>query len=340
MKTKSCFFIGIFILLCLSANLYSRVWRVNNRPNISADFKTLQGAIDSSYVLAGDTIYLEASTNSYGFISCNKKIIIIGTGYFLNQLPQTQAWTVASSIAGDCGHWAITFGPGSQGSKLIGVTVASMCSFGIQIRTSNICIQRCYVTESIGLFDSVNNTLIMQNYVGGGIGSNGGSGSDLLISNNLIGSGVGMDINHDGTLQNNVFTNYSLDLNNFTLQNNIMTNPGSTFNGNGNCNSSNNMSTGTAFGTSNNNLANVVADSIFACWSDCSASSTDGRYQLKANSPAKGTGFGGLDMGIFGGPNPYVLSGMPNIPTIYEFSIGNNNDTIKIDVKAKSHYNP
>ena len=42
--------------------------------------------------------------------------------------------------------------------------------------------------------------------------------------------------------------------------------------------------------------------------------STDGRYKLKAGSPAIGYGVGGVDCGIYGGPEPYVLSGMPTVP--------------------------
>ena len=42
------------------------------------------------------------------------------------------------------------------------------------------------------------------------------------------------------------------------------------------------------------------------------------RYSLAPNSPAIGAGYNGVDCGIFGGPTPYELSGLPSRPWIYE----------------------
>lgn len=44
-------------------------------------------------------------------------------------------------------------------------------------------------------------------------------------------------------------------------------------------------------------------------------------YELIADSPAKGTGFEGVDMGIFAGNRPYVISGLPQIPRITRFVV-------------------
>ncbi|PVD53088.1 hypothetical protein DC498_06910 [Terrimonas sp.] len=48
--------------------------------------------------------------------------------------------------------------------------------------------------------------------------------------------------------------------------------------------------------------------------------STDGQWQLKAGSPAIGAGAGGTDCGMFGGTNPYRLSGIPSIPVFYKLT--------------------
>jgi hypothetical protein len=116
-----------------------------------------------------------------------------------------------------------------------------------------------------------------------------------------------------------------------------MTNSGSNFTDSSSCSFSYNIGTGNQFGTYFNNKSNVPMDSVFVCWSDCSASSSDGRYALKANSPAKGAGMGGADMGAFGGTHPYVLSGLPNIPAIYKYDVWNSPNHININLKAKSH---
>jgi len=49
--------------------------------------------------------------------------------------------------------------------------------------------------------------------------------------------------------------------------------------------------------------------------------SDDERYKLKAGSPAIGAGVSGVDCGAFGGVTPYVLSGLPPFPRIYEATI-------------------
>lgn len=45
------------------------------------------------------------------------------------------------------------------------------------------------------------------------------------------------------------------------------------------------------------------------------------RWMLKAGSPAIGSGFDGVDMGFFGGANPYRLSGLAPRPRITRFVV-------------------
>ena len=73
----------------------------------------------------------------------------------------------------------------------------------------------------------------------------------------------------------------------------------------------------------NNNLNiqnNYSLDSVFVGYGTQGSFSNDSRWVLRANSPAKGTGIGGTDMGMFGGTNPYKLSGMPGIPAFYKLT--------------------
>src|SRR5690606_29267018 len=68
--------------------------------------------------------------------------------------------------------------------------------------------------------------------------------------------------------------------------------------------------------------------------------SPDGQYRLKADSPYKTAGFGNTEPGIFGGKTPYVLSGLPPSPTLYEFSadsFGTKEGGLSIQLKAKSN---
>ena len=103
-----------------------------------------------------------------------------------------------------------------------------------------------------------------------------------------------------------------------------------------NCDIRNNISSGTVFGTSNGNQSNVDMSTVFV---GPEGNSTDGQWQLKPGSPAIGAGTDGNDIGMFGGPSPYVLSGIPGIPHIYFFSSpanGSGSSGLQVHIKAKS----
>ncbi len=63
-------------------------------------------------------------------------------------------------------------------------------------------------------------------------------------------------------------------------------------------------------------MANVFVD-----FNSTLGYSTDGKWQLKTGSPAIGAGVSGVNCGVFGGVTPYVLSGVPNLPHIYQAAI-------------------
>jgi hypothetical protein len=52
-----------------------------------------------------------------------------------------------------------------------------------------------------------------------------------------------------------------------------------------------------------------------------SSGNEETRWMLKTGSPATGTGFNGVDMGAFGGANPYRLSGVAPRPRITRFVV-------------------
>ncbi len=67
--------------------------------------------------------------------------------------------------------------------------------------------------------------------------------------------------------------------------------------------------------------------------------SLDGRYQLTANSQARGAGLNGTDCGPFGGDDPYQLSGISDIPFVWQLNVPQNNSQsngadVNINIKA------
>ena len=62
-------------------------------------------------------------------------------------------------------------------------------------------------------------------------------------------------------------------------------------------------------------------------------------YRLKAGSPGIGIGLNGVDLGMFGGPNPYLISGVPARPRITHLvspSSATSTSGLRFEVEAKS----
>ena len=67
--------------------------------------------------------------------------------------------------------------------------------------------------------------------------------------------------------------------------------------------------------------------------------SPDGKYEL-LDDPANlalAAGVWGDECGIFGGSNPYILSGIPPIPSIYELIVPAVGNTLQIRIKARTN---
>jgi len=320
----------------------AKIWRLNNMPGIAANYLTLQAAHDdTAHVKQGDTLYVEPSPYSYGNLTSTRKLTIVGAGYFITENPETQ-FIKYSSKAGDItltentDPYNIT---SSEGTTIIGLDCSK-----IKVAVSNVAIIRNRCSLSIGYPSNKNitNITVKQNYLSGldanwiwdgYVKSWTGTITNLIISNNYI-TGISFQFHE---------TNYPIILNNViecdfkvynaTIRNNIM--KSGTFTANNNT-YSNNIGVGTQFGNLNGNQQNISLATIFV---GPTGNSTDGQWQLKTGSPAKATGAGGVDCGMFGGNEPYILSGLPNIPAIYDLRVINlpNNNSIRINVKVKSH---
>ena len=315
----------IILLATFSLSLFiaqAKIWRVNNVPGIAADFTTAQAAHDGA--AANDTIYLESSPTSYGDLTTTKKLTWIGLGYFLTKNPGLQFHTNPSFTG------TVQVNPGSDGS------VFEISQYGSDFTITscaNITLHRCYIENGLNVNGTSNHITIDQCYLNVGNGSMNIQPNSpqfvFTVTNNII------RVNQILFNQNS----YQVTFNNNTLfSNGNVPNSGNLFD---NATVSNNIfygvSTTTLFdagypaNVTNNcwvqyNNANYVGTSgnIFASTFESvfvAGASTDGQYKLIAGSPAIGTGAGNVDMGAYGGANPYVLSMIPAIPTIYQLSV-------------------
>lgn len=322
-------------------SLNASIWRVNNITGVDADFTSITAAHSSSSVLAGDTIYLEPSAGTYGDITFTKKLVVIGNGYFLAENPQTQADINTSKLG------SINYNAGSSGSKIIGCQISVLT-----INVSEIVIERNFFYSDGGYSIKFNTINISQFIIRNNYFSNYDSyyASDCCIYSNI--SGV-----NDLKIYNNYIVNYDDDaiflnnstsvefynnviqgdihINNTNFQNNILISGTFSYT-NGIVN--NNICNSTQFSTVNgtNNQLNVDMSTVFV---GATGNSTDGQWQLKTGSPAIGAGVGSIDCGMFGGTFPYILSGLPAVPAIYENTqtIDYQNQEINVNISVKSH---
>ena len=305
--------------------------RVNNNAGADADYATLQAANDNAS--DGDTIYMEGSTTDYEGADISKKLTIIGPGYFLSENDSTQANSLEAKIG------QINFNAGSAGSVITGIVSDNV----IYIYVDNIAVTRCKL-NAIYFNADIDNILVLQNYVNYISTYYYGKITNGIISNNIVAYSISCS-NTSGPLQitNNVITYVTasyipINVYNSSIANNITCN--STFKiyeNTGNTITNNIIA---AAGTNaNGNQYNVVMANVFVDFNSTLGYSTDGKWQLKTGSPAIGAGVSGVNCGSFGGVNPYVLTGVPNLPHIYKAAIAGTaySDTgLSCTIKIKS----
>jgi hypothetical protein len=329
----------IFLLLCFgftAANATS--WRVNNNPAIDADFATFEAAVAGAS--AGDTLYMEGSNFTYGAGVLTKTLVIIGPGFYLTENDSTQVSNLEANFE------TFVIDSTASGSQVYG------CEFDddVKINGSNVVFARNWVygesSYGVGIYvghaNDVINCTIIQNFfnnIKGGYYSYDPVAHNTLIANNIIGGTIKFNALATCVLFNNVVRG-DISVYNSIIKNNIQHYAG----GNGFMERENNvfeynMTIHPTMPAGTGNQTGVDMSTVFIGWDDPSAFSTDGKWQLKEGSPAIGTGENGIDCGAFGGTSPYVLSGLPAVPHIYEAIVptsGSAASGLPVTIKVKS----
>lgn len=349
--------IQLIVLLFVSHFSFAKIWIVDSNSGSTAkDFTNLQAAHDGA--TGGDTLYLIGSPVNYitTKVTVTKRLVIIGPGYFLSQNADTQA-NVASAFlnntaVGICEE--LEFASGSEGSVLTGVEIIGR----IVINVNNILIKRNHIIQE----DACNltqvtingsNVILAQNFIEGNL-NNGGLAlvqitagkSGISVNNNFLlhggygSAGGAMALRSTSTssveASNNYFYGGGIEVTNSLVQNNLFRwNNVLTFTSSLVRNNTTNNGVSSSLPAGNDNINNSSFNAEFI-----GTGSTDGQWQLSATATFKGTGFGGTDRGMFGSAEPYVLSGIPPIPTIYFLTaptIGEKNTGLPVQIKVKSN---
>ena len=351
----------IFWLVCLLPifSLGQGSYTVCNRPGVTANFATLQGAIDS--VAAGSTLYLFPSPVDYGNVAMSKKLTIIGTGYMLdlNNAPYASPNTEGVSVS------SIRLKPGSDYSYIQGLQLIGNAADNFTGRwrfrmdsVNNVTINRCLAEiwtsypDGNCVIQTVNTTncvfsqcyLLQMNiqaptHSGGTMYAEAGGGSQNLqftnnifdtrgagpftfnynINPNFYGTLIFTNNTFNGAINNSTFCNYTF-YNNFF----ISTNPSAQI-----FNSTLGLSGAGGYNVTNltgvfpahsYNYEGANPDSIFAR-ATFGFHSFDQGLQVVSGSFAKTYASDGGEVGAFGGSNSYVLSGIPTLPMIYSLAL-------------------
>jgi hypothetical protein len=325
------------ILICfgfLTTNATS--WRVNNNPAIDADFSDITTAISAAS--EGDTLYIEGTQYNYGDVTLNKPLVLIGPGFFLTENDSTQANQSSAMID------QLTIDPGAAGSTVYGLEFYDW----VNINADNIVFSRNWMVDNHNIdcrfaqSSDITDVVITQNYLSNIIGGNN-LANGLIISNNYVRTEIGVGSNQSAIIYNNV-VGKTISAYNSVVKNNI--------------NTSNNDANGGYYDGGNNVWAYNIADflkwgippgvgnigdidpiDVFVDYDGSLGYSADGKWQLKEGSMAIGYGENGVDCGIFGGPSPYILSGLPPVPHIYEAIVpvsGSAASGLSVTIKVKS----
>lgn len=333
---------------------------VNNAPGVTADYKTLQGAVDS--VADGTLILLQPGMGTYGDAVIKKRVGIIGAGYFLNHNPDpTSQATPQSSVV-----TRLFFDTASNGSYISGISFTGPINSGGNGRlhfnfTSNVSVSRCLFTNygSYVWATRSSSIFVKQCFFDGGgnnakiLGTNNSTGIEfhnniftIHSGNSHIMPGENFTVHTASVLfANNVMYNVSNEVY-YPSANTLVNNIVFTTNGNATpiqCVAAMNNIGNQFYGAAGPNITNAAETDVLVLNSDPNVTSADARYRLKAGSAAIGYGQGGIDCGAFGGNanQRYELSGIAEfVPNIYYMNVptvGGSTGGLPVHIKVRAN---
>jgi len=341
MKKFEC--IALFsIILLLAIRTQAQTLIAVQNGGIPKFYSILQDAITSAQ--NKDTIYIPGGAYSFtDNITINKELHLIGTGHNPDSTATTGITQLNATIYLVAGANNSTF----EGLSNFGFISGKSTS---DEDVDNITISRCNCNGPIALSGLSTNWLIYESIVASSIiglsVSSSSYAQNNLFSNNLIQGTInyfgpnnifknnyflGPSIilnNNDGCLfQNNIFA-YSSQYGNITsciFNNNLFIDDASIPGGSLGSNNIFSQSLTSTFVNQSGNTFNYAHD-----------------YHLKTDSPGKGAGKDGTDIGIYGGAYPWKAGSIPTNPHFQRINISPKTDNsgnlnVKIKVAAQDY---
>jgi len=333
-------FLILLILLSFSTGiLNATVRRVNNLAGTGAGYTTLQSAHDAAN--PGDTLMVEPG-KPYRQLVLTKRLVILGPGYFLGQNDDSQAGLFSAQVD------SLTFNAGSGQTLVSGLHIKDKIFINTSLITleSNLIMFSTSYSYLINIAAELSGIVIKKNFIENtesiyaGV-LNIGGGTSIILSNNYISSGhtnssyslIKTLASTQPTLANNNIRGYLELYTGATVKNNIWMSDGIGGTFSTSSSSYNITENGTLTGVTDITAADI--DAVFV-----GSGSTDGKWQLSEGSEGEGAGEGGTDCGMFGGTDPYILSGInQSLPRIYYLSSsgqGTATSGLQVHIKAKA----
>jgi hypothetical protein len=299
------------------------VLTLNNNTPTPGQYTTFADA--QTAAAAGDTILVQASATSYGSITISKRLALIGPGHKPNTSSGVGATFGGVFISGNL-----------TGVRIFGISLAGINGpFGDYLRNvDSLIIENVFNTGGVTaagdcnylvirgtvfqnsaiVFGDTNidGVIVENNYFSTGsscLSGWGGTGAKL-VSNNIFASSGGSNSLVSGSIRNTIFQNnifYGIAANSGTQTD---------------CLYANNLSFGHVSNNTlpptgqngSNNLVNVDPKIVNIPAPTSAAFAYTRNYRLQADSPCKGAGIGGTDIGLYEPDFEFSMTGEPQRP--------------------------
>jgi hypothetical protein len=339
MKKALLLFLGTTAIV-LSSNATVRT--VSNNTIAAGQYTSVQAAVDAS--VAGDTVYIHGSVNSYGSVTLNKRLVLIGAGHKVSGT-QYNLSTYLDYIYLSQGNSTTL----PTGSIIKGIILSSVQGAGGSLSVNNILLERCFFYNSLYLCGD--NWIMKNNFIGGIFIQNF---NNIIISNNVFGSYIYSSDKPSVVITNNVFLNgsYLNGISYANITNNIFIEPNyEAFAGSQNTYNKNIFIYADPLNyhvfppAGNTGIGNQnTTDNQFVSTIPLNVSldlSRNYDWNLLATSLGKLYGTDGTDCGIYGGSYPMPnLTGATTIPQMVSMDIQNSviplNGTLNVEIKSRN----
>ena len=338
---KKIYFLFVLAVTAFTSNATIRT--VNNGSVGAGQYTSVQTAVDASAV--GDTIYIHGSQTTYGDVTLNKRLVLIGAGHHVTGT-QFNFSTLLNYVYLSQGNSTTL----PTGSTIKGINFIAVSGSGGSLAVNNITLERNFISSNVSILGS--GWICRNNFVNYFAVNNF---KNTIISNNVISSsGIYYSDKPSVIVTNNIFLsgNFLYTVKYATVTNNIMIEPSSSYDAYNSQNTWNKnimiyadpANYKTFPPINNTGVGNInTVDAQFTTTIPLNITLEDAtkhNWTLLATSIGFKYGTDGTDVGIYGGSYPMPnVTGATNIPQITSMDIQNSvipqNGTLNIEFKAK-----